>query len=80
MKYLGFALLGILALLLLFIVIAAIRAVMIKAKPNTNAPAINPTDAEADDYAKSSPQWCRCPPFPSEETPIFRSFMHCTRL
>lgn len=52
MKYLGFALLGILALLLLFIVIAAIRAVMIKAKPNTNAPAINPTDAEADDYAK----------------------------
>ena len=51
MKYVGFVLLGLLALVVVLLAVAAIRAVKIKAKPNTNAPAINPTKEEADDYA-----------------------------
>ena len=43
MKYIGFALLALLAVIVLLIVFAALKAVKIKAKPNTNTPAINPT-------------------------------------
>lgn len=51
MKYVGIVLLCILALLIVLIAIAALRAVKLKAKPNTNPPTINPTKEEADDYA-----------------------------
>ena len=51
MKYVGFALLAVLAVLILLIVIAAIKAVKIKAKTSTDAPAINPTEQEAEEYA-----------------------------
>ncbi len=61
MKYVGIALLVILALLVLLIVVSAIRAVMIKAKPNTNAPAINPTDEEARDYAEKLSEMIKIP-------------------
>ena len=52
MKYVGIALLVILAVLLLLIAVAALRAAKIKAKPNTNSPAINPTEEEANEYAQ----------------------------
>ena len=52
MKYVGFALLGILAIFVVLLVVSAIRAVIIKAKPRTDAPAINPTKEEADRYAE----------------------------
>ena len=52
MKYVGFVLLAVVAVFLLLLAVAAIRAVMIKAKPNTDSPAINPGDDEANDYAK----------------------------
>ncbi len=61
MKYVGFALLAILAVFVLLLVIAAIKAVKIKAKPNTNAPAINPTKEEADDYAKKLSDMVKVP-------------------
>ncbi len=61
MKYIGFALLAVLAVLILLIAIAAIKAVKIKAKPNTNAPAINPTDEEANDYAKKLSEMVKIP-------------------
>ena len=48
-------------LFVLLIVVSAIRAVMIKAKPNTNAPAINPTDEEAQDYAKKLSEMIKVP-------------------
>ena len=52
MKYVGFALLAVLAVLVFLIAVAAIRAVKIKAKPNNSAPAINPTEEEAAEYAR----------------------------
>ncbi|MEE1503506.1 MAG: M20/M25/M40 family metallo-hydrolase, partial [Acutalibacteraceae bacterium] len=61
MKYIGFALLAILVILVLLIVIAAIKAVKIKAKPNTNAPAINPTEEEANDYAQKLSEMVKVP-------------------
>ena len=61
MKYIGLALLAILAILVLLIVIAAIKAAKIKAKPNTNAPAINPTEDEANDYAKKLSEMVKVP-------------------
>ena len=61
MKYIGLALLAILAILVLLIVIAAIKAAKIKAKPNNNAPAINPTEDEANDYAKKLSEMVKVP-------------------
>ena len=61
MKYLGIALLVILAVIVLLIAVAAIRAVMIKAKANTNAPAINPTEKEAADYAQKLSEMIQVP-------------------
>ena len=52
MKYIGFALLAVVAIFVILIAICALRAVKIKAKPNTNAPAINPTEEEAEIYAQ----------------------------
>lgn len=52
MKYIGIALLVVLAVLILLLAVAALRAVKIKAKPNTNPPAINPTEEEANEYAQ----------------------------
>ena len=52
MKYLGIVLLALAGLILLLIAAAAVKAVLIKAKPNTSEPAINPTKEEADEYAK----------------------------
>lgn len=51
MKYVGIVLLCLLGLLVVLLAAAAIKAVKIKAKPNTDSPAINPTKEEADDYA-----------------------------
>lgn len=61
MKYLGFALLALLGILVIMLIIASIRAVKIKATPNTNAPAINPTDAEAQDYAEKLAEMIKVP-------------------
>lgn len=61
MKYIGFALLAILAILVLLLIIAAIKAAKIKAKPNNNAPAINPTEDEANDYAKKLSEMVKVP-------------------
>ena len=52
MQYAGYALLAVLAVIVLMIAVAALKAVKIKAKPNTNEPAINPTEQEAADYAE----------------------------
>lgn len=60
-KYIGFGLLAILGLFILLLVIAAIRAITIKAKPNTNKPAINPTDDEANDYARKLSEMVKVP-------------------
>lgn len=51
MKYVGIVLLCLLGLLVVLLAVATIKAVKIKAKPNTSTPAINPTKQEADDYA-----------------------------
>ncbi len=60
-KYIGFGLLAILGLFILLLVIAAIRAITIKAKPNTNKPAINPTEDEANDYARKLSEMVKVP-------------------
>ena len=52
MQYIGYVILAVVAIFILLIAVAAIKAVKIKTKPNTNAPAINPTEDEANDYAK----------------------------
>lgn len=61
MKYMGFALLAVLSVFILLLIIAAIRAVKIKAKPRTEAPAINPTEEEADGYAKKLAEMVKIP-------------------
>ena len=61
MKYIGIALLVILAVFVVAIAIAAIKAALIKAKPNTNTPAINPTQEEADDYAQKLSEMIKVP-------------------
>ncbi|MBO5409913.1 MAG: hypothetical protein J6A60_01485, partial [Clostridia bacterium] len=61
MKYFGFALLAILGIFLLLIAVSAIRAVIIKAKPSTAAPAINPTDEEAREYAEKLSEMIKVP-------------------
>ena len=61
MTYVGIALLIILGVLVLLICIAAIKAAKIKAKPNTNAPAINPTEEEAQDYAQKLAKMVKVP-------------------
>ena len=61
MKYVGFALLAVLAVLLLLLAVAAIRAVMIKAKPDNSKPAINPTEKEAEEYAKKLSEMIQVP-------------------
>ena len=55
------ALLCVLGLIAALIVIAAIKAVMLKAKPNTNSPAINPTEEEALDYAEKLSEMIKVP-------------------
>ena len=55
------ALLCVLGLIVLLIAAAAIRAVTLKAKPNTNSPAINPTDEEALDYAEKLSEMIKVP-------------------
>ncbi len=60
-KYIGFGLLAILGLFIVLLVIAAIRAITIKAKPNTNKPAINPTEDEANDYARKLSEMVKVP-------------------
>ena len=52
MIYVGMVLGAVLVIILVLIGISAIRAAIIKAKPNTNEPAINPTKQEADCYAR----------------------------
>lgn len=54
-------LLCVLGLIVLLVVIAAVKAVMIKAKPNTSAPAINPTKEEAQDYAEKLSEMIKVP-------------------
>ena len=61
MKYIGIALLVILAIIVLLLVVAALKAVKIKAKPNTSTPAINPTEAEANDYAQKLSEMVKVP-------------------
>ncbi len=61
MKYIGFALLAVLAIFVALLVVAAIKAVKIKAKPNTSAPAINPTEEEANDYAHKLSEMVKVP-------------------
>ena len=61
MEYIGYAILAIVAIFVLLIVVAAIKAVKIKAKPNTNAPAINPTEDEANDYAHKLSEMVKVP-------------------
>lgn len=52
MKYVGIVLLCLVVLIVVLLAVAAIKAVKIKAKPNTNSPAIAPTEQEADEYAQ----------------------------
>ncbi len=61
MKYIGIALLVVLALIVLLLIVAALKAVKIKAKPNTNTPAINPTEEEANKYAKALSEMVQIP-------------------
>ena len=61
MKYIGIALLVILGIVVFLLAIAAIKAAKIKAKPNTNAPAINPTEEEANTYAKKLSEMIKVP-------------------
>lgn len=61
MKYIGFVLLGLLALIVLLLVICVIRAAKLKAKPNTNPAAIAPTEAEAMDYAQKLSEMIKVP-------------------
>lgn len=61
LKYIGIGLLVLLGLLLLLIVVAALKAVKIKAKDNTNAPAINPTEEEANAYALKLSEMVKVP-------------------
>ena len=61
MKYVGFALLAVFAIFVILLIASAIKAVKIKAKENTNAPAINPTKEEADDYAHKLSEMIRIP-------------------
>ncbi|MBR4286981.1 MAG: hypothetical protein IKT55_04675, partial [Clostridia bacterium] len=60
-KIIGIALLVVLAIIVLLLVVAALKAVKIKAKPNTNAPAINPTEDEANDYAQKLSEMIKVP-------------------
>ncbi len=59
--YIGYALLGILGIFLLLLAVAAIRGALIKAKPNTDKPAINPTDEEAAEYAEKLSEMIKVP-------------------
>ncbi len=61
MKYIGFVLLALLAIAVILLVAAAVRAVMIKAKPNDAKPAIAPTKEEADDYAEKLSEMIKVP-------------------
>ena len=61
MKYIGIALLTVLAVFVVALIAAAIKAALIKAKPNTNAPAINPTEEEANDYAQKLSEMIKVP-------------------
>lgn len=61
LKYIGIGLLVLLGVFVFLLVIAAIRAASIKAKPNTNKPAINPTEDEANDYAKKLSEMVKVP-------------------
>lgn len=61
MKYIGIILLVILGIILLLVAVAAIKAVKIKAKPNTNTPAINPTEEEANAYAQKLSEMVKVP-------------------
>ncbi len=60
-KIIGITLLVILAIVVLLLVVAALKAVKIKAKPNTNTPAINPTEDEANDYAQKLSEMVKVP-------------------
>ncbi len=61
MKYLGFALLALLAAVIFLLAFCAIRAAKMKAKPNTNPPAIAPTETEAMDYAQKLSEMIKVP-------------------
>ena len=61
LKYIGFGLLALLGIFVILLVICALRALTLKAKPNTNKPAINPTDDEANDYAKKLSEMVKVP-------------------
>lgn len=61
LKYIGIGLLVILGLLILLLAVAALKAVKIKAKDNTNSPAINPTEEEANDYAQKLSEMVKIP-------------------
>lgn len=61
MKYVGIALLILLAVIVLLLLVSAIRAVSIKAKPNTSKPAVAPTKEEADDYARKLSEMIKVP-------------------
>ena len=61
LKYIGMGLLVVLGIFIFLLVIAAIRAASIKAKPNTNKPAINPTEDEANDYARKLSEMVKVP-------------------
>lgn len=61
MKYLGIALLTIVIIFIVLLAVAAVRAVIIKSKPNNNKPEISPTEKEAEDYAKKLSEMIRVP-------------------
>jgi carboxypeptidase PM20D1 len=61
MKYLGIILLIAVAVLFLLLAAAAIKAVIIKDKPNNSKPAINPTEKEAEDYAEKLSEMIKVP-------------------
>lgn len=61
MKYVAYTLLAVVAILVILILIAALRAVKIKAKPNTGESAINPTEKEAAEYAQKLSEMIKIP-------------------
>ncbi len=60
-KYIEIALLCVLALIVVLLAFCAVKAVKIKAKPSNAAPAIAPTDEEAQKYAQALSEMIKVP-------------------
>lgn len=61
MKYILFAIIAAVSVLLVLLIIAALRAMVIKAKPNTCKAAIDPTPQEAETYAEKLSKMIKVP-------------------